>query len=267
MKPWEKFTQDKQAETGPWNKFGPKREDLPQISPNTDPQYSALEKAVYTGRAGAEGLLFGLGDVLAGATNTVMSPLAKTVNALKEGTPLSAQDFNPVKNFQEGRGDFVREQEEFKKFHPGLNTLGELAGGLLGAGLGGAAKSVAGKGLLRTAGQGAKEGAKWGGLFGAGQGLTDDADRLNPVGALEGGMSGAVLGAPFGAAFGLAGAGINKAAKTGKKWIANYKNKDYNTVAKAAGEDVLQKSIDTQTPLFEYWKQQGGPTCKRCKKQ
>ena len=185
-------------------------------------KYTGLEKAVYTGRAVAEGRLFGLGDVLAGATNTVMSPLAKTVNALKEGTPLSMQDFNPVKNFQEGRGDFVREQEEFKKFHPGLNTLGELAGGLLGAGLGGAAKSVAGKGLLRTAGQGAKEGAKWGGLFGAGQGLTDDADRLNPVGALEGGMSGAVLGAPFGAAFGLAGAGINKAAKTGKKWIANY---------------------------------------------
>lgn len=251
MKPWEKFTQDKHAATGPWNKFGLKREDLPQISPNTDPQYSALEKAVYTGRAGAEGLLFGLGDVLAGATNTVMSPLAKTVNALKEGTPLSVQDFNPVKNFQEGRGDFVREQEEFKKVHPGLNAMGELAGGLLGGGLGGAAKSVAGKGLLRTAGQGAKEGAKWGGLFGAGQGLTDDADRLNPVGALEGGIRGAVLGAPFGAAFGLAGAGINKAAKTGKKWIANYKNKDYNTVAKAAGEDVLQKSIDTQTPLLD----------------
>ena len=55
MKPWERFTQGTQEPSGPWGKFEKKREDLPQLTPNTDRKYSALEKAVYTGRAGAEG--------------------------------------------------------------------------------------------------------------------------------------------------------------------------------------------------------------------
>ena len=209
------------------------------------PQYSALEKAVYTGRAGAEGLLFGLGDVLAGATNTVMSPLAKTVNALKEGTPLSPQDFNPVKNFKEGRGDFVREQEEFKKEHPGLNTLGELAGGLV-TGIGGAGKVAGAKALgkLGKWGTAAATGAGSGALWGFGNGLTRDDEALS----LAQGAKEALPGAFLGGAFGIAAPAALGAAGKAANWL-NRNNRAFRKVAQAAGDD-LQKSIDTQTPLL-----------------
>ena len=245
MKPWERFTQGTQEPSGPWSKFEKKREDLPQLTPNTDRKYSPLEKAVYTGRAGAEGLLFGLGDVLAGATNTVMSPLAKTVNALKEGTPLSVQDFNPVKNFKEGRGDFVREQEEFKKEHPGLNTLGELAGGLV-TGIGGAGKVAGAKALgkLGKWGTATATGAVSGAGYGFGTGLTRDADNLSLGQGLKEAMPGAFLGGAFGIAAPAAFGAVGKAAN----WL-NRNNRAFRKVAQAAGDD-LQKSIDTQTPLL-----------------
>lgn len=218
-------------------------EDVKNYQP---PQYSALEKAVYTGRAGAEGLLFGLGDVLAGATNTVMSPLAKTVNALKEGTPLSVQDFNPVKNFKEGRGDFVREQEEFKKEHPGLNTLGELAGGLV-TGIGGAGKVAGAKALgkLGKWGTAAATGAGSGALWGFGNGLTRGDQELSLTQGAKEALPGAFLGGAFGIAAPAAFGAVGKAAN----WL-NRNNRAFRKVAQAAGDD-LQKSIDTQTPLLD----------------
>ena len=210
------------------------------------PQYSALEKAVYTGRAGAEGLLFGLGDVLAGATNTVMSPLAKTVNALKEGTPLSVQDFNPVKNFQEGRGDFVREQEEFKKEHPWLNTTGEVLGGLV-TGIGGAGKVAGAKALgkLGKWGTAAATGAGSGALWGFGNGLTRGDQELSLTQGAKEALPGAFLGGAFGIAAPAAFGAVGKAAN----WL-NRNNRAFRKVAQAAGDD-LQKSIDTQTPLLD----------------
>lgn len=218
-------------------------EDVKNYQP---PQYSALEKAVYTGRAGAEGLLFGLGDVLAGATNTVMSPLAKTVNALKEGTPLSVQDFNPVKNFQEGRGDFVREQEEFKKEHPGLNTTGELLGGLV-TGIGGAGKVAGAKALgkLGKWGTAAATGAGSGALWGFGNGLTRGDQELSLTQGAKEALPGAFLGGAFGIAAPAAFGAVGKAAN----WL-NRNNRAFRKVAQAAGDD-LQKSIDTQTPLLD----------------
>lgn len=209
------------------------------------PQYSALEKAVYTGRAGAEGLLFGLGDVLAGATNTVMSPLAKTVNALKEGTPLSMQDFNPVKNFQEGRGDFVREQEDFKKEHPGLNTTGEVLGGLV-TGIGGAGKVAGAKALgkLGKWGTAAATGAGSGALWGFGNGLTRGDQELSLTQGAKEALPGAFLGGAFGIAAPAALGAAGKAAN-----LINRNNRAFRKVAQAAGDD-LQKSIDTQTPLL-----------------
>lgn len=251
---YKKFYQNKMSREDFEKKFRPRK-------------YTGLEKAKYFMRDVVEEQTLGLGDVVAGASNVLMNDLAGVTHggslaerlksygkALYHTTPLGLKDLFSSEDFKQGRKDFVEEQEEFAEVHPGLSMAGKLAGGLLSAGFGGAAgaaKSVAGKGFLSAMGQGAKEGAKWGALFGAGHGLTEDAENLSPQGALRGTAFGAVAGAPFGAAFGLAGAGINKAAKTGKKWIANYKNKDYNTVAKAAGEDVLQKSIDTQTPLLD----------------
>ena len=116
-----------------------KRRGLDKIPDN----YDAADKLKYTLRAAGEGMTFGLGDVVAGASNTLIAPLAKTIAALTEGTALHASDFNPLKNFKEGRGDFVREQQAFAKEHPGLNMAGEIGGGLATALLGGAAASAA----------------------------------------------------------------------------------------------------------------------------
>ena len=246
MKPWERFTQPQQELSGPWSKFEKKREELPQLTPNTERKYSALEKAIYTGRAAAEGATLGLGDVLAGATNTIMSPLAKTINALKEGTPLTAQDFNPIKNFKEGRGDFVREQEDFKEAQPGLNFVGELGGGLV-TGIGGVGKVAGAKmlGKLGKWGTAAATGAASGAGYGFGTGLTRDADELS----LGQGVKEAVPGAFLGGAFGVA---VPAAFSAGGKLLnmLGRKSRSFRKVAKAAGDD-LQKSIDTQTPLLD----------------
>ena len=242
MKPWERFTQGTQEPSGPWSKFEKKREDLPQLTPNTDRKYSPLEKAVYTGRAGAEGLLFGLGDVLAGATNTVMSPLAKTVNALKEGTPLSVQDFNPVKNFKEGRWDFVREQEDFKKEHPGLNTTGEVLGGLV-TGIGGAGKVAGAKALgkLGKWGTAAATGAGSGALWGFGNGLTRGDQELSLTQGAKEALPGAFLGGAFGIA---APAALGAAGKAANLINRNNRAKEYRH----------------PNATFKHWEQQSSQT-------
>lgn len=210
------------------------------------PQYSALEKAIYTGRAAAEGATLGLGDVLAGATNTIMSPLAKTITALKEGTPLTAQDFNPIKNFKEGRGDFVREQEDFKEAQPGLNFVGELGGGLV-TGIGGVGKVAGAKmlGKLGKWGTAAATGAASGAGYGFGTGLTRDADELSPGQGLKEAVPGAFLGGAFGVAvpavFGAGSKIVNKLKKT---------NRAYQQLSKAAN-GKLEESIETGVPLID----------------
>ena len=210
------------------------------------PQYDLADKAKYTLRAAGEGLTFGLGDVAAGLTNTVMSPIAKTVAALTEGTPLTAADFNPVKNFQEGRGDFVREQEDFKEAHPGLNLTGELAGGLV-TGIGGAGKVAGAKmlGGLGKWGTAAATGAGSGAAYGFGTGLTRDEDTLDPVQGAKEGAQGAFLGGIFGlaapAAFNLGGRLANR---------LNKHRRAYRQLSKAA-KGRLEESIESGVPLID----------------
>lgn len=233
----------------------PTEQELENIFANYKPQdnYSALDKAKYIGRAGAEGLTFGLGDVVAGVTNVPMNYLAGNFE-------------NPIKLFKEGRKDFVNEQEAFAKEHPALNFAGEIGGGLVTGALG------AGKNIVKTgvkqglkqltktgANTGLKEGAKFGMAYGAGSGLTQDADELSISNALLGaGMglpTGAVIGAGLGAAIPVgvhyATKGLNKAAKGVGKVINFFKNKDINAVEKVAGADNITKSIREGTPLID----------------
>lgn len=210
------------------------------------PQYSAADKAKYTLRAAGEGLTLGLGDVAAGLTNTVMSPIAKTAAALTEGTPLTAADFNPVKNFKEGRGDFVREQKDFAKEHAALNTLGELGGGLI-TGIGGAAKTAGARALrgLGKWGTAAATGAGSGAAYGFGTGLTRDEDTLDPVQGAKEGAQGAFLGGIFGlaapAAFNLGGRLANR---------LNKHRRAYRQLSKAA-KGRLEESIESGVPLID----------------
>lgn len=259
---------DDQLAEGLYNKFYQNKMSREEFEKRFRPrQYSDTEKAKYVLRAFAEGPTLGTADIAAGATNVLMNDLAGVTHgqslgdrlksygrALWHATPMGLAGLFKTDEFKQGRKDFVKEQDEFKEHHPVLNTLGELAGGLASAGFGGAAgtvKAAAGTGLLRTAARGAKEGAKWGAAYGAGSGLTQYADSLDPLGALEGAAAGAALGAPAGAAFGLAGAGLNKALKTGRKLAANYQNKDYNTVAKAATEQEINRSLMQRQALLD----------------
>ena len=234
-----------------------KRRGLDKEQP-TQNSYSAFDKAKYMGHAGAEGLMFGLGDVAAGATNTVMAPLAKTANAIREGTPLSAADFNPVANFRQGRGDFVREQQDFSDAHPYLNATGELAGALL-TGLGGlgkrAVQSAGKQGLKALANEGAREGAKFGMAYGAGSGLTQEEDKLSVPNALIGAGTGLAGGAVLGAAIPVGMSAVGKAGgKVGKitgKASNYFKNKDIRAVEKVAGAD-LAKSVQEGKPLIDF---------------
>ena len=194
MKPWEYYQQLEQRQAqqpvGPWTKY--------QQAAAAGGKYSGFEKAAYTGRAAAEGLTFGLGDIAAGVSNTPITYLARLFNggeggeirdkATGERIETDRGTLNPFRLFKEGRADFVRDQDEFKKEHSGLNLAGELGGALLPAlftgGAGAAAKGA--QGAAKSGGiiskllnfgktkaiEGAKTGAKIGAAYGAGSGLT-----------------------------------------------------------------------------------------------
>ncbi len=225
--------------------------------------YSAMDKVKYTLRAGAEGATFGLGDVVAGGTNMIMTPLAQITTALSDDKPIDWSVFNPVKNFKEGRADFVREQDAFKERHAALNTIGELGGGLLSLGLGGggaalkggaaAVKGAASGGgkLMSSLAKGAKEGAKWGAAYGAGSGLTQDAEELSPMQMLFGAAEGGAAGALGGGAFAAGNMAVNATTKLGRKAWAAYKNKDYKALSKAAGQENINKTIMAREALLD----------------
>lgn len=211
---------------------------------NANAPYSALDKAKYTLRAAGEGLTFGLGDLVAGATNVPANYLAGNFQ-------------NPVKLFKEGRRDFVNEQEQFAKEHPALNFGGEIGGGLI-TGLAGAGKKLvatgAKQGLKQLAKTGAKEGFKFGGLYGAGSGLTSDADKLSIKNALLGAGTGSLGGAVLGGALPIGVAGLtagNRVLGKGLNKITNYfNNKTINTL-KGANKGLVEHSIREGKPLLD----------------
>ena len=235
-------------------------------------KYSALDKAKYMGRAGAEGLTFGLGDIVAGATNVFANDLADITHGKDLKTRLKGlgrsyyRALNPASiisddNFKQGRKEFVNEQEQFAQAHPWLNLGGELAGGLV-TGVGSAAKGGV-KALAKpTIGAmikgGAKEGAKFGALYGLGSGFTEDADRLSVANALKGAgvgtLSGAVLGGalPVGIAGVVAGGKyLGKPLVTGGKKVADYfRNKTINTLT-GANKGLVEQSIKEGKPLID----------------
>ncbi|MBR3603103.1 MAG: hypothetical protein IKL48_00160 [Elusimicrobiaceae bacterium] len=204
------------------------------------------DTAAKTGRAVAEGALFGLGDVLGGITNAAVAPAAKMATYLLEGTPLSATDFNPVKNFREGRKEFVEGQKEFAEKHGKLNTAAEMVGGLF-TGIGGAGKVAGAKALakLGKVGAGGVTGALTGGLYGAGSGLTEDSEKLDPVQGLKSAGIGGFLGGAFGAGVPVVWKQVGKIAHNMNKQVRAYKQ-----LSKAA-KGKLEESIDKKVPLID----------------
>jgi hypothetical protein len=101
--------------------------------------------------------------------------------------------------FVEGQRSFKRDQARFKRGHPTASMI--AAGTGMGAGMVlPVGKAVKGASLLRKAGQGAKVGAAYGALAGAGEGEGLDPGRRTTnaaQGAVAGGATGAVL--PFAA--------------------------------------------------------------------
>ena len=219
-----------------------------QTAQPSQDNYSALDKAKYIGRAAGEGLTFGLGDIVGGITNTLVAPIGKTVNTIREGAPITTSDFNPIQNFKEGRGDFVREQQQFAQEHPVLNFGGELGGGLITGAVGAGKKLItaAGKqGLKALANEGAREGAKFGLAYGAGSGLTQDTEKLSVSNALKGGAEGLITGAALGAAVPVAVTGTGRGVQRflGTK---GYAQRAADEIFKEAGGKEIGQVVRTE---------------------
>ena len=213
--------------------------------------YSAMDKVKYTLRAAGEAAPFGMGDLVAGYAATQARNVAdithgKDLKTKLQGAKRFVDYMTPigqVKMIKEGtfgkeRADFIKEQEDFAKHHGGLNFLGEMVGGALTGGVG-AAKNVLGKqGIKALMGAGAREGAKFGSIYGAGSGFTQDTDKLSVYDALKGAALGGAGGAVFGAALPPAIALGGKGLKAGSNLVGKF----FGT-KKAAGREA-QKILE-----------------------
>ncbi len=218
---------------------------------------SAGEKAVQTLRSSAEGGTFGMGDLLAGYTNTLMNDAANVVfgSSLKQrgkgmadylkhlAVPASAKD---SEDFKYGRKEFVESQAEFANDHPVLSGVGELVGGLA-SGVGGAAK-VGGAKLLAKLGKtgtAIATGALSGGAYGFGSGATADGDKIDPINGAKESAKGTFLGGAFGA-----GAPVlfRYAAKVGHNLSKPVRA--YKQLSRAA-KGKLEESIEKNVPLID----------------
>lgn len=246
---------------------------LPKLAPREETRvYSPLEKAMYTGRAAAEGLTLGLGDVLAGATNIGANLSAKALRSMGiggEGVTMrdkaTGRIIKPqagesgVKKqsiaelFKEGRRDFVNEQKDFAKVHPILNGFGEAAGGMLPGAMG-AAKFAGVKAInkLGKLGHSIASGVIGGGTYGFGAGLTENPDKFTPGQAVKGLIIGAGLG-------GGAGAGVYAMAKAGSKagnFFFNRGGRAYNYLNNASG-GILDESVKKEIPFVDMSNKKG----------
>ena len=231
--------------------IAPTEQELENIFANYKPQdnYSALDKAKYTLRSAGEGLTFGLGDIVAGVTNVPMNYLAGNFE-------------NPVKLFKEGRRDFVNEQEAFAKEHPALNFAGELGGGLI-TGIGGAAKgavkALAKPTLGKMVAGGAKSGAKFGGLYAAGSGFTENPEELSVKNALLSTPFGMAGGAFLGGALPVGIAGVvagGKGIGKGATKVADYFRNIEIKKLLGANKKIVEQSIKEGKPLIDIADQQ-----------
>lgn len=236
-----------------WAEIKQRGLDKPQDS------YSTLDKAKYTLRAAGEGATFGLGDLVAGYTNTLANDLAdvthgKDLAARAKGygkyllhtvLPLTA---SKTDDFKQGRKEFVEEQNAFKEEHPWLNAGGEVLGGLT-TGVLGAGKAAAGNAAktgIRGVLNGARVGGLYGGAYGAGSGATENPEEINAKGAVKGFVPGVLLGGAFGGAVPVA---LGTAGKIGR-FFRNIKNKDFRAIEKLAGADAA-KSAQEGVPLID----------------
>lgn len=185
-------------------------------TPKPQEQQSVKDYAIGLGHNLGQGATLGLGPVLGGAVNQYVSPFAKTVAHFTEGTPLKLNDFNPLQNFKEGYNQYVDERDDFRQKNPKTAFGAEFVGGFIPFGLGVAGKAAqAGKaGLGALMKTGAREGAKFGGLYGFNSGLTAERNKLDVGNGLIGGATGAAGGAGIGATLPVAISGAFKGGST-----------------------------------------------------
>lgn len=200
--------------------------NLPGSEAPADVPQSAGDYAIGLGHNLGQGATLGLGPVIGGISNPVVAPIAKTISHFSEGTPLKLNDFNPVQNFKEGYNQYIDEREDFRQKNPKTAVAAEFVGGFIPLGVGIAGKTAqAGKmGLGALAKEGAREGVKFGGLYGFNSGLTEDRNKIDVNKGLIGGALGAAGGGILGAAIPPAVAGVSKVVGgtiNGGKAVAN----------------------------------------------
>ena len=188
----------------------------PKGEQETAPKLSYGETAVRAGAAATSGMAFGLGPVIAGATN----PATRAAGAITAA--ITDQSLEPLKEvfsktpqqlFEEGRKEFIKQQQELQEQHPIIAGGATLAGSVPTFFAGGAAAS---KGIMATA-QALNTGQKIGKVASivekaaklseiaapwaaqeAGSALGGGQEGLDPAAAAKAGAKGIAEGALFG---------------------------------------------------------------------
>ncbi|MDR3049558.1 MAG: hypothetical protein LBV16_06980 [Elusimicrobiota bacterium] len=224
----------------------------------------------------AEGATVGLADVLYGAGGASLKKFKDAVsgndnspkitrglsgftlindgdNKLRQATK-EEDDANKASwsnLFNEYRKDFNDTKNQYNDYHGAIGTVADVAGSfapiILTGGAGALVKggATAGKaGLGQLAKQGFKTGGKWGGAYGAGNGLTE-GDELSIGNALLGGATGLGMGAAGGALLPVLGSFAGKAIKPFTK------QGKFDRFAKKIGMDKIDESIENNRPLIE----------------
>ena len=210
--------------------------------------YSTMDKVKYTLRAAGEAAPFGMGDLVAGYVGAQARNLAdythgKDLKTRDKGLGKLAFGIISPEDFKKARADFIKEQEEFAKHHGGLNFAGEFVGGALTGGAGVARNVIGKQGLKALMNAGAREGAKFGAIYGAGSGLTQDPNKISVTDALKGGgvglAGGAVIGGALPPAIALGGKGLKAGSNLVGKFFGTKK------AAEREAQKILEKAGGT----------------------
>lgn len=251
----------------------------PKGEQETAPKLSYGETAVRAGAAATSGLAFGLGPVIAGATNQATRAAGAITAAVADQSLEPLKEVfskTPQQLFEEGRKEFIKQQKELQEQHPIIAGVATLAGSVPTFFAGGAAAS---KGIMATA-QALNTGQKIGKVASivekaaklaeiavpwaaqeAGGALGGGQEGLDPAAAAKAGAKGLAEGALFGYLTGVINPLVNPIAAKAAD-ITGIKGKITRALvgtitpvtdaaAISAGEALVEGKMPTNKEEFE----------------
>lgn len=248
-----------------------------EIAPVQPNNYSATEHLKYGARNLMEVPLFGMGNMVAGYTNTLANDLADVTHGKDLATRAKGYGkalFHSIvpssavltDDFKQGRKDYIEEKEAYHNAHPVISNVEELIGGLFG-GVAGAGKKVVASLAKPTlwnmakssAKTGFKEGGKIGAIYSGVSGATSDPDKLlnvkkGLIGTGTGAIGGSAIGGGLGfvTPYGIAGAvgTWNLGKKVVGKVADALRNKTINAL-QGANKELVEQAVREGKPLID----------------